>query len=135
MCIDTAIQSRNDLTPQCKNAATSLSVLINSKSLFNSVSTDHSALSEFCKPTCGPEIINTWRICGAYNDGIQAEADFLSGLCGLHQEQPCYAMYDALEEAIDDTTFCSIATVQWSSLPHWLPLCIPKSSPRLWMLH
>ena len=135
MCIDTAIQSRNDLTPQCKNAATSLSVLINSKSLFNSVSTDHSALSEFCKPTCGPEIINTWRSCGAYNDGIQAEADFLSGLCGLHQEQPCYAMYDALEEAIDDTTFCSIATVQWSSLPHWLPLCIPKSSPRLWMLH
>ena len=73
MCIDTAIQSRNDLTQQCKDAASTLTVQINSNSLLGSVSIDHSALSDFCKSSCGPEIINTWMSCGAYDD-IKAEA-------------------------------------------------------------
>jgi hypothetical protein len=105
VCIDMAIQSRIDLTQQCKDAASNLTVQINSKSLLDSVSIDHSALSEFCKSSCGPEIINTWMSCGAYDD-IQAEARFLAGLCGLHQGEPCYARYDDLEQAIDDATYC-----------------------------
>ena len=60
VCIDTAIQSRIDLTQQYKDATSTLTVKINSKSLLDS---DHSALSEFCKSSCGPEIINTWMSC------------------------------------------------------------------------
>ena len=106
VCIDTAIQSRNDLTQQCKDAASTLTVQINSNSLLGSVSIDHSALSDFCKSSCGPEIINTWMSCGAYDD-IQAKARFLAGLCGLHQGEPCYAHYDDIEQAIDDTIYCA----------------------------
>ena len=53
VCIDTAIQSRNDLTQQCKDAASTLTVQINSNSFLGSVSIDDSALSDFCKSSCG----------------------------------------------------------------------------------
>ena len=53
VCIDTAIQSRNDLTQQCKDAASTLTVQINSNSFLGSVSIDDSALCDFLKSSCG----------------------------------------------------------------------------------
>ena len=108
VCIDAAIQSRN-IAAECKAAASTLSVIINSNSLITSLSADNSVLSEFCKSSCGPQITNTWMSCGAY-DAIKAEAEFLTGLCGIHQGQPCYVLYDALQVAIDDTTYCGTRT-------------------------
>ena len=69
MDYDAAIQSRN-IAAECKAAASTLSVIINSNSLITSLSADNSVLSEFCKSSCWPQITNTWISCGAY-DGIK----------------------------------------------------------------
>ena len=107
VCIDNEISSNDELDMECKAAASKLILQINSNSLLDSISEDQSALAVFCSSTCGPAIIESWMSCNVYND-IQAEADLLTGLCGINQGVPCWAQYNEILFASDDTANCAV---------------------------
>ena len=108
VCIATTLSANEQLQendPECSAAASHLLVQINSDDLIKSISVDQSAISVFCRPTCGPVVIENWMGCNAY-DNIKPEADFLIGLCGLHQGSTCYSKYRGLLDYLDDSFHC-----------------------------
>ena len=107
LCIDAQLDIRgSNIDPTCHDAANSLIVHINSPSLIASLSADHSALSDFCTPSCGEEIRSAWTTCGAFRT-LRAEVDFLSRLCDIHEGTPCYSVFNALEVVVENTAYCA----------------------------
>ena len=107
LCIDGQLDIRgSNIDPTCHDAANSLIVHINSPSLITSLSADHSALSDFCTPSCGEEIRSAWTTCGAFRT-LRAEVDFLSRLCDIHEGTPCYSVFNELEVVVDNSVYCA----------------------------
>lgn len=105
LCIADTISENSNLVDECKMASNNLLVQLNSKSLLRSIFEDRSAITTFCNPSCGPIVMESWMSCNAYED-IKGRADFLVGLCGIHQGSTCYSKYDEVVDFIDDSFHC-----------------------------
>ena len=106
VCISNTLSDElQESDTECRAVAGRMLVLINSDDLLLSISEDQSPFSGFCRPSCGPAVIEAWKTCNAY-DSIKAEADLLVGLCNLNGDTTCYSQYDGLMQFVDNSFHC-----------------------------
>ena len=110
VCISNTLSDElQESDTECRAVAGRMLVLINSDDLLLSISEDQSTFSGFCRPSCGPAVIEAWKTCTAY-DSIKAKADLLVGLCNLNGDTTCYSQYDGLMQFIDNSFHCGQTT-------------------------
>lgn len=92
----------NDL--DCLGVVVQLQNLYNSSDVVDSISSSV-RFSEFCLPSCGQVIIDSWQSCNAYVE-VEDVANLLIGMCASNEGTPCYNYYDELFAYFDGGLSC-----------------------------
>lgn len=92
----------NDM--DCMGVVLQLQNLYDSSDVVDSISSSVK-FSEFCLPSCGQVIIDSWQSCNAYAE-VEDVANLLIGMCALNEGTPCYTYYDELFAYFDNGLSC-----------------------------